>query len=143
MKDKASTTSFAPQQIPQPKKFDRPPLRPWWRKVIHFIVLLIGWLLYFDFVWYTLFQADTALLSFIGLYILACLILIPTVTAFWLRHNIAIYKRKPHRSELVSCQEKYDYDWDKRQVISEWEKMRVSANITIAIDGNKKFYAAN
>lgn len=122
--------------------YDRPKLKPYWRKVVHFFLIVFGWLL-FAYMWYFVienflpYDIHLVLLSFI----LICLILAPLSSFLWIFHCIALFKlfgkrRAPRENEEII----YSYDSMGNQVIANWNKVKIARLITISTVNKKKTF---
>lgn len=119
----------------------REPLRPYWRRVLHVLLLLLGWTVFFGFWWKVLRGPLAVGPLFVVIPIIV--IVVPAVTFYWIMHNIHLYRRRDaRRSGLVSV-ERYDRDWHGRRVVAEWERLRAAREIAIEVTGDVKRYEAS
>lgn len=114
-----------------------PPLR-WWQKVGHFLMVVLGWVL---FIWFWHLAAgepwDSAPLMFL---IIGAIIVSPLVTLFWIFHNMGIYKRKGPRKGMADVKPYYDVDWSGREVTADWATLANARVVVIEIDEFGKNY---
>ena len=115
----------------------RHPLQPRYRVLLHGIALVAGWWLFLWF-WVKVFirqrnQWDTAVTL-----IIVAIIVVPILTAWWISHNRAIYRRRGPRGRMIPGPEIYDVDWPGRRVEADWDALRQARSIRIIIDGGVK-----
>ena len=117
----------------------RKPLSSKRRKLVHFLVLIIGWLLFFGSWWRVL---ETQRLSYPVLIwlLLGALVVIPLVTLIWLRHNVHIYERKGPRLQVRIADERYEHDWQGLQVSADWVGLRAAHSIGVGLESDRKSY---
>ncbi len=115
-------------------------LHPLWRQIAHAVLLLAGWAVFFGFWWKVLRRP----VSFDPLFVVIPLIIIvvPTVTFYWILHNVHLYRRRDARRSAAGAPERYDRDWYGRQVMADWEKLRGAHDIVVEVTGDNKRYEA-
>jgi hypothetical protein len=82
---------------------NRVPLEPLWRRILHIIILLVGWIVYFVFL-FQLRNVDAEILISIAVLILAFSIIIPSITYIWIRHKRIFdktHKAPEHPNEIL------------------------------------------
>ena len=117
----------------------RKPLSSKGRKLVHFLMLAGGWLLFFA-AWWRVLTTQRINFPILGWLILGALIIIPLITLFWQRHNLHLYKRKGPRLNLRRVEERYEHDWQGLQVRADWAGLRAAHRIEIALEPDQKRY---
>lgn len=116
----------------------REPLRPFWRRVAHGLLLLCGWAVFFGFWWKVLRRPLAVGPLFVVIPLIA--IVVPAVTFYWIMHNIHLYRRRDARRSATPPMDRYEQDWYGRRVVADWERMRGAREIAIEIAGDVKRY---
>lgn len=113
-------------------------LRGWRQRVAHIVVLVAGWGL---FAWgWRKVLASTWDTDALVLLIIGSLLLLPTLTIFWILHNKRIYRIKGPRSGVPSVDFTYAQDWNGRQVVGDWQQLAGADLIVIDVDDDRKIY---
>lgn len=119
----------------------REPLRPFWRRVAHGLLLLCGWAVFFGFWWKVLRRPLAVGPLFVVIPLIA--IVVPAVTFYWIMHNIHLYRRRDARRSATPPMDRYEQDWYGRRVVADWERMRGAREIAIEVAGDVKRYEAS
>jgi hypothetical protein len=117
---------------------------PFWQRVLHGIVLLLGWACYLAFVLYVIMHASLDEIRFLFSFVLICFICIPMLTLFWIKHNRRIFQKKGPRKQFQQVKESYDVDWLNVPVIADWDSLKEAKKISIIVgDNSKRFEVVN
>ncbi len=119
----------------------REPLRPFWRRVLHGLLLLGGWAVFFGFWWKVLRGPLAVGPLFVVIPLIA--IVVPAVTFYWIMHNVHLYRRRDARRSATPAVERYEQDWYGRRVAADWERLRGAREIAIEVAGDVKRYEAS
>lgn len=103
------------------------------RIFIHFVLLFIGWLLFFG-AWWRVLSTQRVSYPTLGWLILGALIVIPLITLIWMRHNVNIYERKGPRLQIRAADERYEHDWQGLRINADWADLRVARSIEIKVE---------
>ena len=109
------------------------------QRLIHALLIAIGWVLFFGFWWRVLFQQQRDF-AVVALLIVAVAILTPLVTLYWVTHNVGIFRKKGPRKANRSMQYAYARDWSGKPVSADWEIIRVAPRIVVDADEDGKYY---
>lgn len=114
------------------------PLRGWPQRVMHLLVVLAGWGLFF-WGWHEVLGRpwDSRPLWWL---ILGSLVLLPLLTAAWILHNVGIHRRKGPRTGVRAVDESYRADWNGRPVKAQWGELANARLVVIQIEGEHKVY---
>jgi hypothetical protein len=117
----------------------RDSLDGWGRRLVHAVVLVAGWVLFFYWWW------EVAIRDWdkteIALIILVTLIVAPVITAWWVLHNIGIFRRKGPRLGVPRVPVEYPRDWNGRTVDADWERLNDARLIVVTVEDDRKLYA--
>ncbi len=116
----------------------REPLPSIWRRLWHVLLVLLGWAIYFGFWWKVLATRPGIGPLFIVIPII--LVAVPTVTLFWIAHNLRLYRARDARRTSPVIPERYERDWVGRPVTADWERVRRARQIVIRWDDSAKRY---
>ena len=119
----------------------RETLRSFWRRLLHALLLLLGWVVFFGFWWKILRRPLSVGPLFVVIPLIA--IVVPAVTFYWIMHNIHLYRQRDARRSAPVAVEHYDRDWHGRRVVAEWEGLRAAREISIEVVGDVKRYEAS
>lgn len=103
------------------------------RLLVHFLILVTGWLLFFG-AWWRVLATQRLSYPTLGWLVLGSLIVIPLITLMWLRHNIEIHERKGPRLQVRTSDERYEHDWQGLQISADWVALRAAHSIEIKIE---------
>jgi hypothetical protein len=121
------------------KHHHRLPLQPMWRSAVHFLLIILGWLVYFWLVCHTLFNVAGDDVQLILWVILVSLIAVPLTTLIWIVLNVSLFK-KTNRIHNPSIEEKYEQDWEGNTVHCDWARAKLAKKINIRIEQKAKHY---
>ena len=62
------------------------------------------------------------------------------VTSWWVRHNLAIYRRRGPRKQVPQATMAFVEDFLGRRLDADWDRLRDAPTITVTIDGGRKVY---
>ena len=117
-----------------------PKALPLGRLILHSIVLVLGWIIFFVFTYTSILHGDAPTFRFIGIYMFICATVIPLFTYLWIRHNVHIYKHKGPRHHIPDIEESYVKDWFGMPIVADREKIKTASKITINLSDGKKIY---
>jgi len=108
------------------------------RRVTHVIGIALGWAL-FVYGWMRV-AARPWDAHELWVLIVASAIVLPTLTVFWIVHNVVRYRGKHRRrgTALVEC--RYDVDWSGRAVQADWNALASADRIWIDVEDGAKRY---
>ena len=72
--------------------------------------------------------------------IVGSLIVSPLLTALWVLHNRAIYRRKGERRAVAPADAGYGHDWHGRKVHADWPALQDARSVVVRVDGEHKHY---
>jgi hypothetical protein len=116
----------------------RDPLRNGVQKLLHAIVLAIGWLLFF-WAWLTVGENLSDHETLVWL-IVATLVVSPVITLYWVLHNLSMFRRKGARLRTEDIVGAYTADWSGRTVVADWTALRAAPFTVIDIADARKTY---
>ena len=111
----------------------------WPRKLLHLIVILLGWALFVY--WWVIVAVRQWDKTQIALIIFVTVIVAPVLTIAWVAHNLSIFRRKGPRLGIPAAALGYERDWNGRTVVAEWERLRESALVVVSVEGDRKHFA--
>jgi heme/copper-type cytochrome/quinol oxidase subunit 2 len=117
----------------------RQPLKSTATMVVHIVLILFGWIVFFLF-WAKVLWHDTETAKHAGLLILIGLLATPLITLVWVTHNKWIYRRKGARGAGFSPPEKYENDWSGKSVFAEWPLLKTTRNVEVIPVETAKLY---
>lgn len=120
----------------------RQPLASVGHRIIHAVMILGGWFIYFWLWWRAIYVYDQSLSPLAGLFLFSVIIAVPTLTLIWILHNVRIFKRKGLRQGRTIAKDNYVSDWKGRRVTADWVDMKQTSSIVISVSGNDKQYEA-
>jgi hypothetical protein len=108
------------------------------RAAMHVVGITLGWALFvFGWIRVAALPWDAH-----GLWVLivASVIVMPTLTAIWIAHNLALYRGRHRRraAALVECL--YDVDWAGHPVHADWDALARADRIRIDVESGAKQY---
>jgi len=110
------------------------------RRVFHWVVSIVGWTL-FIWAWYVVFYRRTPLQTLRGILVPgAFLVLVNVITFIWVRHNLAIYRRKGPRQALRLVEEDWSTDYFGRRLDAEWDDVREGRLIDLDVADRQKVF---
>ena len=112
----------------------------WPRRLLHAVLLIGGWALFFYW-WYLVAVRDWNR-TLIALIILVTLLVAPAVTLGWVAHNVNIFRRKGPRLGAPRVSFEYDRDWNGREVVADWKALGEESVVVVSVDEGRKHYAA-
>ncbi|MCD6680464.1 MAG: hypothetical protein LT102_07375 [Burkholderiaceae bacterium] len=114
------------------------PLASIGRRAAHAVGIALGWAL-FVYGWMRV-AARPWDAHELWVLIVASAIVLPTSTAFWIVHNVALYRGRHRRrgTALVEC--RYDVDWSGRAVEADWSTLASADRIWIDVEDGAKRY---
>lgn len=111
------------------------------RALAHFIGVASGWVL-FVLGW----QRVTARpwdSHELWVLIVASSLVLPTLTAIWITHNIGLHRRRSRRRRQVNVVEaRYETDWTGRAIDARWSGLAQANRIRIEVEADSKRYRA-
>ena len=118
---------------PRPSRFEH-----WWQPLAHAIGVVGGWAL-FAWAWHDVASKpwDTESL---WLLIVGSLLAAPAITAAWVLHNLAIYRRKGPRRGVPAVDARYDRDFNGREVKADWQALSSARFVVVELHGAEKRY---
>lgn len=125
---------------PYPQNYQARESLPLNKKITHCILITIGWFVYFVFLSKFITHPSELLqmlLSLMGLFV----IIVFSVTCWWIFHNIQIFKRKGPRVKLPEIMANYTKDWDGRIINADWDQLKSAKNIVITVNEKEKQYS--
>lgn len=108
------------------------------RTVGHFVGIALGWSL-FVFGWIRVAARPWDAYE-LWVLIVASLIVLPTLTAIWILHNVASYRGRHRRREASIAEFRYEVDWAGRAVEADWDALGSAGWIRIDVGGGTKRY---
>lgn len=103
------------------------------RAGLHLLLVATGWI-GFAWLWFLVAQRPWEVERLVWL-VLGSFIFAPALTALWVWHNRAIYRRKGERRAVPERQnDGYRRDWTGRPVRADWAALAMSPVVTIQID---------
>ncbi|MBW7924109.1 MAG: hypothetical protein H3C59_05125 [Burkholderiaceae bacterium] len=108
------------------------------RAALHIVGIAFGWALFvFGWIRVAAMPWDAH-----GLWVLIVVsaIVLPTLTAIWIAHNLALYRGRHRRRApaLVECL--YDVDWAGHPVHADWSALARADRIRIDVESGAKRY---
>lgn len=116
------------------------PLRNWPQRIAHLFVVAAGWTL-FGWGWHKVAGQPWDTESLVIL-IAGSLILLPTLTALWIAHNLRIHRQKGPRKRSRPSGDAYRHDWNGREVDAYWPAMAAAQIVVIDIVDERKVFRA-
>lgn len=116
-----------------------PQALPPWQRVLHGVVLLIGWCIYFWFLYRVVKYSSKDLID-VGYFVLICFIVLPLTIYSWIIHNVNIFKRKGPRTNVRLANEVYEQDWLGTPVHLNIEDVRKASVVIIEITPQGKYF---
>lgn len=117
----------------------RPPLDGLARKLLHAVLLLAGWIVFFWFWWHVATTQEINTRQAV-LLIGASLLMLPLVTLAWVMHNRNIFKLKGPRTGMREVRTDYRTDWEGRAVQADWAGLKTARIVTIEVNESGKHY---
>lgn len=110
------------------------------RTLLHLLAIVAGWAL---FVWGWVEVASRPWqMRELWLLIIGALVVLPALTAAWILHNFALFRRKGPRRTVPVAERPYDRDWAQRPVQADWAALAGASAIAVEIEaGIKRFRA--
>lgn len=118
----------------------REALNGWSRRLLHFVVVAAGWVLFVCW-WYEV-AVQHWNKTLIALIILVTLIAAPAITGAWIVHNLNLYRRKGPRLGAPVVRIGYSRDWNGREVEADWGRLRETSVVVVTVEGERKRYTA-
>ena len=110
------------------------------RRLLYGIIGAAGWI-GFGWAWYVVFYKRTPDQTLRGLLaLLIFLVFVVVITLAWMRHNVALSRRKTPRTQVPYVKEDYSRDHFGRAVHAEWAAVREAGMVTIDYDDASKTY---
>lgn len=119
----------------------RAPLGSWFRRLVHGMVIVFGWALFFAF-WIKLLLREAFNVRDAVLLIVVALCVVPLITFFWVAHNKRIYDRKGPRRSGFSPPETYERDWPGRTVFAARDQLKLARYVMILPGDYAKVFKA-
>lgn len=95
----------------------------------------------FAWAWYVVFYKRTPEQTLRGLLALGIFVVfVLVVTLAWMRHNVALSRRKTPRTQVPHVVEDYGRDHFGRTVRADWASVRVAPVVSIDYDAETKSY---
>lgn len=115
----------------------------WKFRVLHGLLLALGWLLMAGS-WVLVLTSPNALLGTTTLLIVigVSLVLFPLVTLHWVLHNRRIFLRKGPRLTSANPPLQYNQDWTGREVHGDFPALRQEPVVEVRVDGHRKLFEA-
>lgn len=109
------------------------------RGLLHALGVIVGWLLFALFWWLVLARPWES--RDLWLLIVGSLVLLPIITAIWVVHNVALFRRRGPRRSVPAVDPVFDRDSLNRPLVADWALLRATQEVTIAFDGAAKRYS--
>jgi len=109
------------------------------RKVLHIVVVVLGWVL-FVWSWGRVLLRPALDWRPAAILIVCGLIFFPLVTSAWVQHCRDIFRRKGPRGTGSHPALKYDADWNGRAVHADWNALQDAPVIVVRTDAKEKRY---
>jgi hypothetical protein len=109
------------------------------RGLVHALGVIIGWLVFALFWWLVLARPWES--RDLWLLIVGSLVLLPIITAIWVVHNVALFRRRGPRRSVPAVDPQFERDSLDRPLIADWSLVRTAQQVTIAHDGAAKRYS--
>lgn len=108
------------------------------RALLHLLAIVAGWAL-FAWGWVEVatrpWQTRELCLLIVGAFVV-----LPALTAAWILHNFALFRRKGPRRAVPVAERPYDRDWAQRPVQADWTALAGASVVAIDIEaGTKRF----
>ncbi len=116
------------------------PLGSCGRAAVHVVALAFGWTL-FVLGWIRVAQRPWEAHELWTL-IVASAIVLPTLTATWIAHNLALHRGRHRRREVAPVQCRYEVDWAGQRVQADWSALAQADRIRIDVESGTKRYRA-
>lgn len=110
------------------------------QKLVHCVAIIIGWMLYFWFL-YSIMYYDALLkiLDIVQLFIFVNIIIIG-VSYAWIKHNIHLYEKKGPRTGIRTVKDKFKQDALGSIIHADIKAIKKARFINIQIKENNKFF---
>ena len=108
------------------------------RKLLHLLMVVLGWV-GFVWLWWLVAERPWESQRLVWL-IVGSLIVSPLLTALWVLHNRAIYRRKGERRAVAPADAGYGHDWHGRTVHADWPALQDARSVVVRVDGEHKHY---
>lgn len=124
-----------------PARLSPTPLRGWPQRLVHLAAVVAGWGLFF-WAWHDVLSQhwETELLKWL---VIGSLVILPTLTAAWVLHNVGIHRRKGPRTGLRDVDETYRHDWNGREISADFAALARANVVVIEVEGKRKAYRAD
>lgn len=109
-----------------------------WRRTVHGLAIVAGWLLFF-WGWHRVLAA-TPDFSELRLLMLGAAVVVPVVTVSWILHNRGIHRRKGPRRSVPAATLAYAVDFNGREIVADFRSLGQAQRVWIVIDGTRKHY---
>ncbi len=108
------------------------------RSVVHVVGIALGWAL-FVFGWIRV-AARPWEAHELWVLIVASAIVLPTLTALWIVHNVVLYRGRHRRRAAAIAEARYAVDWSGHAVEADWDALKNAERIWIDVDAGVKRY---
>lgn len=116
----------------------REPLPGTGRRLLHLVGVAAGWSV---FVWlWTRVAFDLPDYGILAWLVLTTLVVCPSVTLYWILHNLAIFRAKGPRTHTVEAEMRYERDWNGRDVVADWPLLMQARITVIGVVDERKVY---
>lgn len=110
------------------------------RAAVHLVGIAFGWAL-FVFGWFRV-AARPWDAHELWVLIVASAIMLPTLTAIWIAHNLALYRGRHRRRAPALVESRYEVDWAGHPVQADWSTLAHADRIWIDLEAGVKQYRA-
>ncbi len=115
------------------------------RQALHVLLAVAGWALFFYWWSIVLRDVDPRQVRFTVLFVGIALVVVVSVTAVWVLHNLSIFRRRGARTHLRSVVEDVSEDTLGRplQFDADRDALRAAPTVRVVLDGGRKVYRAS
>lgn len=110
------------------------------RALMHVLIIGLGWAL-FVYGWVRV-AARPWDAQELRVLIVASAVVLPSLTALWIAHNVVWYRGRQRRREAARVEYRYEVDWAGHSVEADWPTLTRADRVRVDIEsGAKRFHA--
>lgn len=107
-----------------------------WQAVVHVVLVVGGWLLFV--LWWLEVLRQPQDTRNLWLLLAAAALVAPTLTWWWVWHNLALFRRLGPRRTAHAVESRYERDFNGRAIDADWPALREAALVVVENDAARK-----